>query len=281
MRAEDVSNLGMLYTLTGDEKYAQRASLLLHVWFLDPETKMNPNLQFAQAIRGVNDGRGTGILDARDLPDACDAVALLAGSPAWPPADDTAIRAWFTAYLDWLLTSPHGKDEAAAKNNHGSWYDVQAAGIALFLGKTDDARKFIETAKTKRIALQFKPDGSQPLELARTKSFSYSVFNLTALMRLAQEARLVGVGLWTYRSADGASLRGALDYLLPYAQGSKTWTYDSLNGIESDSLVEPLLHAALNLHSPAYLQDADKLEKTPNAEHLLLQAQARELLASK
>ena len=200
--------------------------------------------------------------------------------PASSSRIGTGCVEWFSAYFDWLQNSPNGRDEAAAKNNHGSWYDQQLVAIAVFLGDKDVARKVSEAAKAKRIALQIKPDGSQPLELARTKSFSYSVFNLTALMRLAQEARLVGVDLWTYRSGDGASLRGALDYLLPYAQGSKTWTYESLNGIESDSLVKPLLYAALNLHSPAYLQDADKLEKTPNAEHLLLEAQAREVLAS-
>ena len=151
----------------------------------------------------------------------------------------------------------------------------------MFLSDKDVARKVSEAAKAKRIALQIKPDGSQPLELARTKSFSYSVFNLTALMRLAQEARLVGVDLWSYHADDGASLQAALDYLLPYAQGSKKWTYESLNGLEADSLAEPLLRAALNYHSPAYLQDAKKVEKTPTAEVLLLEGQAREALASR
>jgi len=276
-----VHALALGYYLTGKEEYAVRATLLLRTWFLDPATRMNPNLNYAQAIRGINNGRGIGLIEMRDLPRILDAIVLLSGSASLTQSDRDGLHKWFSAYFDWLQNSPNGRDEAAAKNNHGSWYDQQLVALAIFLGDKDVARKVSEAAKAKRIALQVKPDGSQPLELARTKSFSYSVFNLTALMRLAQEARLVGVGLWTYRSADGASLRGALDYLLPYAQGSKTWTYDSLNGIESDSLVEPLLHAALNLHSPAYLQDADKLEKTPNAEHLLLQAQARELLASK
>jgi len=146
----------------------------------------------------------------------------------------------------------------------------------LFLGDKDLARKVAETAKTKRIAFQIKPDGSEQLELARTKSFSYSVFNLTALMHLAQEAQIAGVNLWNYRAEDGSSLRAALNYLLPYARGSKKWTYRNLNGLESDSLTTPLLIAAAHYHSPSYLEMAKKLEQTPTAEVLLLEKHARE-----
>ena len=263
--------LALAYYLTGDEKYAEHASLLLHVWFLDPDTKMNPNLQFAQAIRGVNDGRGTGILDARELPDACDAVALLAGSPAWTPADDTAIRTWFTAYLDWLLTSAHGKDEAAAKNNHGSWYDVQAAGIALFLGKTDTARNIIETAKTKRIAVQIQADGKQPLELARTKSFGYTVFNFTALARLSQMGNNVGVDLWHYTAPSGGSLHVEADYLAPFVTGAQKWTDENIEGMDVGTIRLPFLIATLSLHDPKYQAIGQKLGKT-DAEVLILES---------
>ena len=276
-----VHALALGYYLTGKEDYAVRATLLLRTWFLDPATRMNPNLNYAQAIRGINNGRGIGLIEMRDLPRILDAIALLSGSASLTPSDREGLHKWFSAYFDWLQNSPNGRDEAAAKNNHGSWYDQQLAGIALFLGDKDAARKVAEAAKEKRIAVQIKPDGSQPLELARTKSFSYSVFNLTALMRLAQEARLAGVDLWSYRADDGASLRAALEYLLPYAEGSKKWTYESLNGIEPDSLAEPLLRAALNDHNPAYLQDAGKVEKNPTAEILLLEEQAREMLASR
>jgi len=272
--------LALAYYLTGDEKYAARASLLLHVWFLDPATKMNPNLQFAQAIRGVNDGRGTGILDARPLPRACDAVGLLAGSPSWTAADNAAITAWFEQYYTWLTTSPHGHDEAAAKNNHGSWYDVQATGIALFLGKTDDARKFIETAKTKRIALQFKPDGSQPLELARTNSYHYSAFNLTALSELSQLGDAVGVDLWhTPPTATSSTLQTGLDFLIPVANG-KPWIQKELLPIDPAVLAYPLLIATLHLGDPKYAALAHTLGK-PDTDTLILESALPKASATK
>jgi hypothetical protein len=270
--------LALGYYFTGKEEYAARAVLLLHTWFLDPATRMNPNLNYAQAVLGVNDGRGIGLIEVRGIPRILDSITLLEGSASLTPQDREGLRKWITAYLDWLKNSRNGRDEADAKNNHGSWYDQQITGIALFLGDKELARQIGEAAEIKRIATQIQPDGSEPLELARTKSFSYSVFNLDALSRLAEEDRLIGIDLWSYKSKDGASIRVALDYLLPYAEGEKQWTHQALNGVDSDSLTEPLLLAALNYHSTDYLKDAEKLERHPDAETLLLQAQVQDLL---
>ena len=275
-----VHALGLGYYFTGNQAYAERAVLLLRTWFLDPATRMNPNLEYAQAVLGVNTGRGTGLIDVHGMPRLLDGITLLAGSAAYSAQDQAGMRKWFTEYLSWLETSKNGHDESAAKNNHGSWMDQQVTGIALFLGDKELARKIDEEAKTKRIAFQIKPDGTEPLELARTKSFSYSVFNLTALEWLVFEARLVDVDLWNYRAANGASIRVALDYLLPYAEGTKKWTYQALNGVDGSSLAEPLLLAAMGYHDRAYLEAAEKLENHPNAETLLLEAQAEQLLGA-
>ncbi len=273
-----VHALALGYYFTGQEEYAARAVLLLRTWFLDSATRMNPNLNYAQAVLGVNTGRGTGLIDDRGIPRILDGITLLDGSKSLTQQDIDGLRAWFSQYFDWLKNSANGHDESDAQNNHGSWYDQQITGIALFLGERDFAHRIAETAETKRIAYQIQPDGSEPLELARTKSFSYSVFNLDALERLAVEARLADVDLWSYQAKNGASIRAALDYLLPYAEGEKQWTHQALNGVDSNSLTEPLLLAALNYRSADYLQDAEKLEKNPDPEILLLQAQVEDAL---
>ncbi len=275
-----VHALALGYYLTGEESYASRAVLLLRTWFLDPATRMNPNLNYGQAIPGITTGRGIGLVSLRDLPLVLDGITLLSDSPSLTHADREGLRAWFRSYLDWLRNSRNGRDEAAAKNNHGSWYDQQLAGIALFLGDTSLARDVIEMAKTKRIAYQIRADGRQPLELARTKSFSYSVFNLRALMCLAEEGKRIGVDLWDYRAPDGGSIRAALNFLLPYAIGEKQWPYKSLNGIESGSLVEPLLLAEINYHNSGYLNDAEKLDKHATLDVLLLREEAWENLSA-
>ncbi|HVU44956.1 MAG TPA: alginate lyase family protein [Terracidiphilus sp.] len=273
-----VHALALGYYFTGKEEYAARAALLLRTWFLDAATRMNPNLNYAQAVLGVNNGRGIGLIDVRTMPRVLDGITLLEGSPSLTKDDREGLRKWFAQYLDWLKNSKNGRDESDSKNNHGSWYDQQITGIALFLGDETLAHDVAETAKTKRIAFQIQPDGSEPLELARTKSFSYSVFNLDALEELAQEDRLTGVDLWSYKAQNGASIRAALDYLLPYAKGEEKWTHAALNGVDASSLTEPLLLAALHYRDASYLEDAKKFEKSPNAETMLLQARVEEAL---
>jgi hypothetical protein len=274
-----VHALALGYYFTGKEEYAKRAVLLLRTWFLNPATRMNPNMNFAQAVPGVNTGRGIGLIDVREMPRLLDGITLLSGSPAMTARDKEGLRNWFTEYLKWLTTSKNGKDEAEAKNNHGSWYDEQLVGIALFLGDREQARETAETAKTQRIALQIKKDGSEPLELARTKSFSYSVFNLDALMRLAQEAERVDVDLWSYRAPGGGSIRGALDYLLPYAVKKKEWKHQAINGVDASLLTEPLLLAAMHYKDADYLKLAEQVEKNRDVRTRLLKAQAEEMLS--
>ncbi|HSU68360.1 MAG TPA: alginate lyase family protein, partial [Tepidisphaeraceae bacterium] len=115
--------LALAYYLTGNDAYAERAALVLRTWFLDPATRMNPNLDHGQMVKGVNDGRGTGIIEADRLLDVVDAAGLLAGSSAWTEEDRKGLQAWFKEFVGWMRESKRGHDEAAAKNNHGMWFD--------------------------------------------------------------------------------------------------------------------------------------------------------------
>jgi hypothetical protein len=242
--AGHVETLGLAYYFTGRAEYAEHAVRLIRVWFLDPATRMNPNLRFAQYVPGRNNGRGTGILEMRHLNRVCDALALIAEAHIWTEADAQAFRAWLDAYFTWLTQSQAGKDEAAALNNHGSWYAVQMAHLALVLGRTDLARTTLIDGLQKRLARQIEPDGRQPLELARTKSLGYSLFNLEALFNLARLGEHVGVDWWAYRTDDGRSLRAALSQLAPYVDPAKPWIKrDILPANRADLL--PLLAEAL------------------------------------
>jgi len=235
-----VETLSLAYYFTTNEAYAQKAAELLRAWFLDPATSMNPNFQFAQAVRGENTGRGTGLIEAVGLTTLIDSVGLLKGSKAWTKADQDGLQEWFSKFLKWMQESHNGRAEAAAKNNHGSFYDVQVASYLLFLGKQDQARAILEEAKQKRIAPQIEPDGRQPLELARTRSWSYSIFNLRALFSLATLGEHNGVDLWNFETTDGRSIQKALDFLSPFALKEKKWTYHQLGRFPEQELF-PLL----------------------------------------
>ena len=243
----EVETLALAYYFKGDEAYANKAVELLRTFYLNPATRMNPNLEYAQFIPGVNTGRGIGLIETRGFTRVVDAVGLLKGSKSLTPNDERGLKDWFGKFLQWMLDSKNGREEAAAKNNHGTYYDLQVASYALFVSRADLARRVLETAKQKRIVTQIEPDGRQPLELVRTKAWSYSNGNLDGLMQLATLGERVGVDLWNYQSADGRSIRKALDFLLPVALGEQKWSYEELGGVKRESLF-PLMRRAAEVY---------------------------------
>jgi hypothetical protein len=255
--AAAVRTLAAAFHETGEERFAARASLLLRVWFVDGATRMNPNLEYGQGIPGRSTGRAEGIIATRVLVEVVDAVRVLAGSPSWTARDRDGLRAWCTAFASWLQTSRHGREEASAPNNHGTWYDAQFTALLLYTDRGDEARARLEQAK-RRLASQIEPDGRQPRELARTRSWSYSVMNLQGWFTLARLAQEAGVDLWAFRTADGRSLRGALDYLVSFA-GRGAWPHQQITPLEWIGLVPLLDQAAVAWSSDDYAALARRL----------------------
>lgn len=205
--ASNIHKLSLAYYLTGKEEYAAKAVEFLKVFFINPDTRMNPNLNFAQGIPGKYLGRGSGIIDTVCLIQMTDDLRMLEKSSLFSRDDDEAIKQWFRSYLDWMQTSKNGIHESQASNNHGVWYDAQVSAYALFIGRRDLAAQVVREAAAKRIDQQIQRDGSMPKELARTKSMSYTTYNLRAFITLAQVGNQVGVNIWDYSSPDGRNLK--------------------------------------------------------------------------
>ena len=201
-------------------------------WFVNPETRMNPNLNYAQGIPGRLNGRGIGIIDFSGINRLISPLQILEKYGKLTGETKEKLYEWFDKYLTWLSTSEYGLDEEDERNNHGTWYDVQVVAISLFLGKEDSAKRRLENVKYKRINTQIEPDGSQPLEIARTRSLSYSSMNLRGFIHLANMAQTVDVDLWNFVTADGRGIRKALDFLLPYIKGEKNWEYPQISSME-------------------------------------------------
>lgn len=213
-----VITLSLAYYLTSDDKYAAKAVENLRIWFINKDTKMNPNMNFGQFIPGHNDnkGRGEGILDTYSFIQMLDGVELLKQSPKFSKQDQQSLEDWFETYLNWMLTSKVGEEESNAKNNHGTAFDVQVIRYALFVGKEDLAKKYIDAFPERRMFQQMKPNGAQPLELARTTAFGYSVFNITHILDACMMAKTMGIDLFGATSKDGRSITKAIDFLTPY-----------------------------------------------------------------
>ncbi len=252
--------LSLAYFFTAREEYAEKAAGFLDTWFLDPATAMNPNFNYGQFVPGRKEGRAPGIIEARAFLQVMDSALLLERSPHWSGAQMAALRSWYGQFLDWLLESPLGQKEQAARNNHGSWAAVQISAYARFCGRTDLAASVAKEAFGLRLESQIAADGSQPEELVRTKSFSYSCFNLHALMVLAHLLEEDGVAAWQNKNSVGSGLAEALDYLVSAVERD-TWPHGEMNDPfwRSDHFLQCLYLAAANTKQTRYRDLADRL----------------------
>ena len=241
-----VKILSVAYYYTGDTVYANKTSELLRTWFINNDTRMNPSLQYSEVITGKNNGTRSGIIAANYFPMVLDAIRLIEDSPAWTHDDQQAIEIWFNDYLEWLLHSNFGIKESKELNNHGTWYDVQASSIAMFLNRSEIVRNILENNMNKLISEKIRPDGAQPFELGRQTSLNYHIFNLMGLFNLAKVGGNFGIDLWNYETPEGSGLKKALDYLVPFALGNETWTHAQIKPIDKDGLHDLICQGIVN-----------------------------------
>ncbi len=261
-----VDLLSLAYFYSENEKYAQKATKLLEVWFLDSATRMNPNLNFGQAIPGRTEGRGIGIIETRDFGYLVDGVSLIAQSEAWTEQHQTQMKQWVSDYLDWLINSQHGKDEAVNGNNHTTWYFVQTIAMALFTEQTSLAKKLQKRGVKLIVDQQIEDDGKQPEELARTRTWDYSTMNLLAIYYFAILSEKLGEPIWDYEER---KIKKALDFLLPYVSEENDWDYPQIKKMNRYRLF-PVLKIAANHYSEGIYDTVLLHQYNPKESNLLI-----------
>ena len=229
-----VEYLALAYHLTGDEKYGSEAGRFLRGFFIDAETKMNPHLNYGQSVPGKETGRGWGLIDTRGFMILPDVLKLLEKCPAWTVKDREGMKAWWTAYGNWMQTSKIGLQEKKAPNNHGAAYDVQLSAVLVMTEKENEAKKVLGESLPARLDAHITSEGTQPRELARTKSWSYSCFNLKNICKGAVMAQSLGIDLWNHEGQGGrGSLRKAMLYLVPFLQNPEEWSEKQITKFDS------------------------------------------------
>jgi hypothetical protein len=256
---EDVEALSLAYFYSNDEKYAAYASKLVKVWFLEKETKMNPNLNFAQAIKGENEGRGAGLIESRHFIEVIESVKLLYGSKSWTDYDDKMLKKWFAEFLNWMQTSANGTDEIDAPNNHGTWYDAQRLSFALYTGDLELAKSIANNVAV-RLDKQMDEFGSFPKELERTIALHYSTFNLYAFFLIAEMSESIGVDLWSIQTPSSKSLKKGFDYIYPYLAKEKKWKGQQIKPFDYTEGAPVLIKASTKLNCTSCIKAIDKLE---------------------
>ncbi|HEV8429028.1 MAG TPA: alginate lyase family protein [Pyrinomonadaceae bacterium] len=249
------------WKLTKDQRYANHAVKHLRAWFIDERTRMNPNLQYAQAVHGRFTGRGIGIIDTIHLVEVARAIEVLKDARVLTPADRTALLKWFCDYVQWMTTSKNGIDEREAKNNHGTCWVMQVAAFARLLKNQELLSYCRDRFKTVLVPNQIAADGRFPEELRRTKPYGYSLFNLDAMATTCQILSTPSDSLWNFTLPDGRGVRRAMEYMYPYIRDKKSWPFkpDVMYDAEWPMRHNSLLFAGRAFDRPEYIELWKKL----------------------
>lgn len=272
--SDAISTLSLAYYYSGDARFSQHAARLVRVWFLEPATRMNPNLAFAQEVPGVSSGRPEGVIDGHQFSPIIESIGLIAPSGALSASEQTRLEDWFYKLVTWMATSENGKAERAKSNNHGIYFDLMIAHFALFARIEKVPEEVVHAFPERRIARQFAPDGSLPEELSRTRSWHYTYWTLLASTQIAGLGECVGLDIWNLKTADGRGLHSALIWAAQYAGQERNWKWretafeknGKLSGARQGAL-ETLRTAAWGLRDPELDAAAAIYAKTePRAE---------------
>ncbi|MEE1943602.1 alginate lyase family protein [Pedobacter sp. KR3-3] len=266
-----IGALASAYQLTGNDNYVKQAVLHLNAWFINANTKMNPNLLYAQAIKGVATGRGIGIIDTIQLMEVVQGMLAMQKSKALPKQTINGAKNWFALYLEWLTTHQYGKDEMNAKNNHGTCWVMQVACFAKFTQNQQLIDFCKERYKTVILPQQMTSDGSLPLELKRTKPYGYSIFNLDALATICQLLSTPQDNLWHYQTADGLGIQKGIAFLYPFLADKDKWPYaKDVMHWESWPVAQPsILFGAMAYQQKDWLNTWKAAEHNPKNEEII------------
>lgn len=266
-----VGNLTSAYLLTKDKKYADAVMQHVRAWFVDKETFMRPNLQYAQAIKGVATGRGIGIIDTVHLMEVAQSLRKLEEANAISGEDINGSKKWFTDYLEWISTHPYGIDEMNAKNNHGTCWVMQAAVFARYVDDVNMMKLCGDRYKEILLPDQMAEDGSFPRETARTKPYGYSLFNLDAMATICQTLSTETDNLWAYTVDGDRNIQKGIDFIYPYVMDKQSWPFvhDVMYWDEWPVAHPFLIFGALQTGNQEWLSTWGKLEHFPETDEVV------------
>ena len=221
---KEVPTLALAYVASSDpeekEKFAARAVEYCQKFFLDPDTHMNPNLDYAQLIPGQKKIRIETVVEGEKLVDIVDALLLLQSSKHYTPKFDREIKEWFGSMADWMANSPTGKQaDKRTVGNIGVIYETMRAAFAIFSGDTTYAQQRLPRIK-QRLFDEIDSDGGLKRELKRAKPNMYSNKALQAWTNLADIMSGQGINLWALEEG-GKNLEKAILFMVPYMMGEQ------------------------------------------------------------
>ncbi|KAJ7018921.1 chondroitin AC/alginate lyase [Mycena alexandri] len=198
--------------------YSQNVVKFINTWFLDADTAMNPNLNYAQMNGGPGGQTGEymGILDLRGFAKIASGILILrkTGNTDWTSDIDNQFIAWCTKYMNWLETTPTAHTAATAGNNHGTIFVNQLAGVKLIAKDTEGAVNWTQNYFTGIFLGQLAANGDQPTEASRTHPWHYRNFNIAGMITNARLLKYADPtsNPWN-ATAKGATIQTTVNFL--------------------------------------------------------------------
>lgn len=252
--------------------YAEKAIEILRVWHLDEKTYMTPHAEYSQAIPGICEGRGIGLIDFRMSHNVFDACEILYALGEMKEETYLGIKDWYVKFINWMITSEKGIYIDNYFNNHGTYYDLQLMNAAAFTNRPELFKRVALSAYRKRIKAQIKTDGAQPHELARTNAMGYSSMNLLGLAKLSYLAKRRG--FTEYAEADselGVFLIGkAAEFLYPYTKDQSSFPYQQISPGDHGSTMTKIFRLLYAITGDGkYIDMHDSLDEPKYMSHIM------------
>lgn len=253
----------ILYYLSDDKKYYELIKQNINYYFLDENTGMNPNMNHAQMIKGVNLGRGIGLIDfTANMSYALYMLKMLYDADYLEDEFYESLKVWLEKFYIWYTTSKIALEEKNADNNHGIFYDFGQIILSDILGK--EVYSSVERMVDLRLCKQIS-ENKMPLELKRTKSKNYSLMALKGIYDFSTVSKKYGYDLYKlnewYPNKIDVDFSSVMDYLYDkLVEKNGTWNYKQISYFDEATLF-PLIYEKIKINS-SFLKDLFILNKS-------------------
>ena len=259
------------WRLTAEARYGTHAMSHLRAWFLDPDTRMEPNLDHAACIPPSVDGTTRGVTETVCFAEIVRSASFLcAYNGVATEAEAADLRAWFGTFATWLNESKKGFIARESKDRLAICWTLQVAECARF-AKIGALQLECSHRFRDKLLRQMNFDGEFPAELHRPDPYASSIFTLDCLSLTCEVLSTPMDRLWDYNLADGRGMRSAVAFLFPSLDRRASWKLpaDAEHFTDWPARQPSLLLAGRAYDRPEYLATWKRLPAEPRLPALL------------
>lgn len=199
--ANKVYALAFAYKASGKKEYLSKATDFISAW--------------AKTNKATDDP-----INQTKLEDMVTAYDLVRNDIK--PADKTLTDAWFRSIADALVDSKYAKGNRGTAINN--WNSHRIKMIALIAYTLHDSKydNIITTELEKQLNINLNPDGTTH-DLVERDAFHYQTYDIEPLISACIAIyRATGKNYFTWKTANGSTIKNCVDYMTPFMTGEKT-----------------------------------------------------------